>query len=80
VDGAEVLPPPGSSHSHSPIAPGNAVGLAVVVPVVRAGMLGWRPWMVERTVGSQASGVAMVVVRLFGCVGGEERTVGDLEC
>jgi hypothetical protein len=45
---------------------------------VRAGMPGRRPWKVERSVCSSASNVALVVVRLFGCVGGEERTAGDL--
>jgi hypothetical protein len=46
--------------------------------LVQAGMPGWRPWKVECSVSSSASNVALVVVRLFGCVGGEERMAGDL--
>jgi hypothetical protein len=40
-------------------------------------MLGWWPRKVDCVVGSAASDVAVVVVSLFGHVGGVERTVGD---
>jgi hypothetical protein len=40
-------------------------------------MPGWRPQKVDCTVGSTASDVVVVVVSLFGHVGGVERTVGD---
>jgi hypothetical protein len=43
----------------------------------RSRMLGWRAWKVVCAGDSTASDVAVVMVPLFGHVGGEERTVGD---
>jgi hypothetical protein len=42
-------------------------------------MPGKRPWKVECVFYSPTSEVVEVVVHLFGCVGSNERTVGDLE-
>jgi hypothetical protein len=80
VDGVEVLCPSCSPPLQSPTCCDLAAGLAVVVYVSfgssqDAGVVALE---VEHAVGSSVSDVVVVVVRLFGSVGGEEWTAGTL--